>query len=96
MTKLNSKIETKYNLQTILLDTLTKYGIIRRLRGFIRETTLKLTSQIHPFSRLPTFQRFYDTEAIQLVTNIFNEDFEAYHYFKMDISNIRIGFSVLE
>ena len=48
---------------------------------------LKLTLQIHP-SLGPTYQSFYDTEAIQLVTDIFNEDFEAYHYLKMDISTI--------
>ncbi|MEC2467873.1 RNA methyltransferase, partial [Bacillus cereus] len=40
------------------------------------------------FPRLPTNQSFYDTEAIQLVTDIFNEDFESYHYLKMDISTI--------
>ncbi|EOP91369.1 hypothetical protein IGM_02015 [Bacillus cereus HuB4-4] len=38
--------------------------------------------------RLPTYQSFYDTEAIQLVTDICNEDLEAYHYLKMDISKI--------
>lgn len=37
------------------------------------------------FPRLPIYQSFYDKEATQLVKDMFNEDFEAYHYLKMDI-----------
>ena len=38
------------------------------------------------FPSLPTYQSFYDEEAIKLVSEIFTDDFEAYGYKKNEIN----------
>ena len=43
------------------------------------------------FPRHPTFESFYDTECIQLVQTIFQNDFDTYKYSK----NIHTNFSLL-
>lgn len=83
-----SRIETKYNLQTIPLDTLTRSWHHQAPKMIHKGNYAEADITDPSFPRLPTYQSFYDTEAIQLVTDIFNEDFEAYHYLKMDISTI--------
>ncbi|MFE7738092.1 RNA methyltransferase, partial [Bacillus cereus] len=75
-------------LQTIPLDTLTRSWHHQAPKMIHKGNYAEADITDPSFPRLPTYQSFYDTEAIKLVTDIFNEDFEAYHYLKMDISTI--------
>ncbi|MGE6539364.1 hypothetical protein [Bacillus luti] len=42
--------------------------------------------RIPHFPSLPTYRSFYDEEALNLVLEIFTDDFEAYGYMKNEIN----------
>ncbi|ADH07168.1 MULTISPECIES: sulfotransferase family 2 domain-containing protein [Bacillus] len=94
--KQNIKLE---NFNTIIPKLEKKYGLLSSDISLLTNSTHHRAHQmIHKgnyaneditnpqFPSLPTYQSFYDEEAIKLVSEIFTDDFEAYGYKKNEIN----------
>ncbi|AXO98659.1 sulfotransferase family 2 domain-containing protein [Bacillus anthracis] len=94
--KQNIKLE---NFNTIIPKLEKKYGLLSSDISLLTNSTHHRTHQMiykgnyankditdPQFPSLPTYQSFYDEEAIKLVSEIFNDDFEAYGYKKNEMN----------
>ncbi|WP_144640565.1 sulfotransferase family 2 domain-containing protein [Bacillus cereus] len=94
--KQNIKLE---NFNTIIPKLEKKYGLLSSNISLLTSSTHHRAHQMiykgnyankditNPqFPSLPTYQSFYDEEAIKLVSEIFTDDFEAYGYKKNEIN----------
>ncbi|CAM4375867.1 sulfotransferase family 2 domain-containing protein [Bacillus albus] len=74
------RLEQTYQLKTSPLHILTKSWHHQKDRAIFRGNFADADITDPLFPRLPTYDSFYDHEAIQLVQDIFNKDFSTYNY----------------
>nr|EJQ80377.1 hypothetical protein IGC_02389 [Bacillus cereus HuA4-10] len=80
------KLEKKYGLLSSDISLLTNSTHHRAHQIIYKENYANRDITNPQFPSLPTYRSFYDEEALKLVSEIYNDDFEAYGYKKNEIN----------
>ncbi|MFE6138042.1 sulfotransferase family 2 domain-containing protein [Bacillus sp. NPDC057893] len=80
------KLEKEYGLLSSDISLLTNSTHHRAHQMIYKENYANRDITNPQFPSLPTYRSFYDEEALKLVSEIYNDDFEAYGYKKNEIN----------
>ncbi len=80
------KLEKEYRLLSSDISLLTNSNHHRAHQMIYKGNYADDDSTNQHFPSLPTYRSFYDEEALNLVSEIFTDDFEAYGYKKNEIN----------